>query len=109
MITSVYKKIHPQTGIIKILINTEEKWISYQINRLCEERKIVMSFYITDETLYPEEVGYQKELIEYIDMKEDFKPFKYSIYHSQEKDQITIFLVPKSILIDKYQWTDYGL
>lgn len=101
MITSVYKAIHPQTGIISILINTENKWVEYQINRLSEEHKIVMSFYRGDNINPIED-------IEYIDMKDDFDPFRYMIYHFQEKDQITLFLVPRTMLLDRKQWVEYG-
>lgn len=97
MITSVYKQFHPQTGIISILINTEEKWVDFLINRLFEEHKIEISFYHGEEIIGDE----------YIDMKEDFNPFKYMIYYFQEKDQITLFLVPREMLRDRKQWIEY--
>ena len=109
MITSTSIKIHPKTGCIDILINTEDKWVDYQVNRLTEAHKIEISFYITDITLYSEEIGYKKELIEYIAMKEDFNSINYMIYHFQEKDQITLFLVPRKLLLDRTQWDKYKI
>ena len=104
MIESVYKKIHT-TGIIEIIINTTDKWIEFQINRLTEEHKIVMSFYPNCDPVFPPD---SEEVIEYIDMKNDFDPFKYMIYSNQCKDQITLILVPRTLLMNKQDWKEYG-
>jgi len=102
MITSVYRSIHPQTGCIKILVNTMDKWVDYQINRLIKKHSIEISFYRGDEVNPIEDA-------EYIDMNENFDSFNYVIYHFQEKDQITLFLVPKKMLLDRKQWIEYNL
>lgn len=93
MIESVYKKIH-NSGIIHILINTSEKWVDFLINRVCEEHKVEISFYQYDELICDE----------YIEMNDDFVPFQYMIYSHQEKDQISLVLIPRSILINNKEW-----
>ena len=105
MIESVYKEIH-NTGIIKILINTEDKWIDYQINRKLEEHKLVFSYFYSIDIQHGCFKDYEEE-IEYIDMHEDFDPFDYMIYSFQEKEQITLILIPRKLLLDKQDWKEY--
>ena len=101
MIESVYKKIHT-TGIIEVIINTTDKWVDFLINRLYEEHKLEISFYENNDC--------NEEIIsdEYIDMKDDFDPFKYMIYSNQCKDQIILILVPRTLLMNKQDWKEYG-
>lgn len=96
MIESVYRQIH-YTGIIKGIINTTDKWVDFIINRLYEEHKLEISFYQGDDVISDE----------YIDMQNDFDPFKYGIYHNQEKDQIYIILVPRTLLMNRQDWKEY--
>ena len=96
-IRSVYKEVH-STGIIKILINTEEKWVDFLIDRVLEKHQIAVSFFLGDPA----------EKIEYIDMGKDYDTFKYLIFTQQYKDQITLLVVPRTLLMDKKEWEKYG-
>jgi len=94
MIKSVYKSVH-YTGIIKILINTTDKWVDFKIEY--GEHKLEFTFYEDDEAVSNE----------HIDMRDNFNPFKYVIYSNQCKDQITLILIPKIFLMNKLYWKEY--
>ena len=100
MITSSYISKNKDTGIYYIGINTEHKWINYQINRIVIEEKIGISFFYDTET-QPGEFEEFEEL-EYINVP-GFFSHEYLITSMQDKDQIYIIAVPnKKILDDKF-------
>ena len=111
MITSMFKKIHPATGIISILINTEDIWVHYCIDKAVNSSELIIEFSWDQDVEYmpgcwDEETVKQKEVIK---MPDDFNPFKYMLYDFQNKDQIGLMLIPKDLLRDKTQWEDYGI
>ena len=108
MIESVYKKLHPATGIIYILVNTVEKWINYQVMQVGEPSRISITFYKWEdvETQPGQYEEYSDDIIEYIDVMEGFDASNYTIYHQQYKDQITLMLVPKEMMLNKQDWKE---
>ena len=76
-------KTNLDNGIIYITVNTEHKWIEYQINRMIKEHSIQISFYDED-----------YEISEIIEIDDNFNPYKYKITSQQEKDQIYITIIP---------------
>ena len=72
MIESSFIEIHPDTGILSILVNTKDKWVDYQINRIPEEGKIQISFFHHE--INPEDDFEERE---YIDINKDFDHCNY--------------------------------
>ena len=94
MIESVYKKKHLDSGIIYVLVNTRDKWINYDIELIHRENVIAITFYdYNDNPIYEEIV-----------MDDDFDSYDYLITSTQEKDQITLVLVPRKMILDNTQW-----
>lgn len=96
MIESVYRRKH-YTGIIEILINTKDKWINYQLSKCCG---LKLTHFYKSSGLYHD---YD------IPMPDGFNPLDYMMYHFQEKDQITVILIPKSVLLKREDWIDYEM
>ena len=109
MIESEYKRIHKDTGIIYILLNTEDRWVDYEVNRVLQPNKLSITFHVTKDVEYMpgEWEEWEGDETEYIDMKDGFEPFKYAIYHVQNKEQIVLLLVPKELLMDKKEWIEF--
>ena len=99
-ITSTSIREHIQTGIIKIIVNTEDKWIDYGVSK--EGRKLVLSHFYDIETQPGCFDSYEEK--ELIAVKDSFNSFDYILYTAQEKNQITIICIPKTFMIDKENW-----
>lgn len=93
MIKSIYRKIHPQTSVIYVLINTSEKWVDYQVGFTAKDGTIPIAF-------YPSE---SNEIKEFVEMGKDFDYFDYVVTHRQEKDQITIVCVPLKMITKEFK------
>ena len=108
MIESVYKKLHPATGIIYILINTEDRWVDYQVNNVLKPNKLSITFSVSKdiEVMPGEWEEWEGVEVEFIDMPEGFEPFKYVIYHQQNKEQITLILIPRELMLNKQDWKE---
>ena len=79
-------------GILYILVNTEERWVDYQLNKMVpDEGKFQIVFYKDDEDWEIEE----------FEVFPGFKIHDYIITSSQEKDQITIICVPISLILER--------
>ena len=105
MIESSFIKIHPDTGILSILVNTKDRWVDYQINRISEEGKIQISFFYDIEN----QPGCfeEHEEREFIDISKDFNHCDYLTTSMQEKDQIHIICVPNKIFRER-KFIKYG-
>ena len=109
MITSTYKKIHKDTGIIYILVNTENRWPSYEVGRYTNNpNEVSVTFYETYSVEYmPGQFDEEdQELTESIEMHEGFNIHDYVIYDKRNKDQISIVLIPVKLLLDKTVWDE---
>lgn len=95
MINSYFIKKNDTIGIYHILINTDDKWISYNIdtNRV---NQIGVHFFVN-----VDEPEFEYDYIEYIDMPESFRCSDYLIFNSQCKDQITLIAISRKSLIDR--------
>jgi hypothetical protein len=94
--THVFKS---KNGIYYIIVNIEEKWINYQINRIAIEEKIGISFFYDIETQPGEFEEYEQ--LEYIDIP-GFYNSDYLITSMQEKDQITLICMPRNLIKNKF-------
>ena len=80
-------------GVLYILVNTEERWVDYQLNKMVpDEGKFQIVFFGDDDDNWD---------IEEFEVFPGFKIFDYIITSSQEKDQITIICVPRDLILDK--------
>ena len=80
-------------GVLYILVNTEERWVDYQLNKMVpDEGKFQIVFFGDDDDKWD---------IEEFEVFQGFKIFDYIITSSQEKDQITIICVPRDLILDK--------
>lgn len=75
-------------GIIYVLVNTDEKWHPYQVNKYTPEKDGSITV-----TLFEDENDVEGKT-ETIDIFKGFNPFDYIITTNQEKDQITVVLMP---------------
>ena len=98
MINSTYIS-KSKNGIYYIIVNIEEKWINYQINRIAIEEKIGISFFYDIETQPGEFEEYEQ--LEYIDIP-GFYNSDYLITSMQEKDQITLVCMPRNLIKNKF-------
>ena len=98
MIESSFIKIHPDTGILSILVNTKDRWVDYQINRCPEDGKIQISFFINIETQPGEFEEWEEK--EFIDISKDFNHCDYLTTSMQEKDQIHIICIPNKMFLE---------
>lgn len=79
-------------GVLYILINTEERWVDYQLNKIVPDKGKFQIVFFDDTEDYK---------IEEFEVFPGFDIFDYIITSSQEKDQITIICVPRNLLLDK--------
>lgn len=95
MINSYFIKKNDTIGIYHILINTDDKWMGYNIdtNRV---NQIGVHFFE-----YVDELEFKYDYIEYIDMPKGFRCSDYLIFSSQCKDQITLIAISRKSLIDR--------
>jgi hypothetical protein len=98
MINSTYIS-KSKNGIYHIIVNIEDKWINYQINRIIIEEKIGISLFYDIETQPGNFEEYEE--LEYIDVP-GFYNSDYLITSIQEKDQITLICIPKKLLLNKF-------
>ena len=103
MIESSWVGKNPKSGIYYIGVNTTDRWVEYQINRVTEKGKIEISFYTVTsiEYMYGQWEDEETESIEFIEIEEDFNPHNYMITSMQEKDQIILVAIPAEHTINR--------
>lgn len=75
------------SGIIKVIVNTNEKWCSYYV-----QQELDLSFTVA------ESIDFSVKRIEYC-FSVDFKPdTKYIRIDDQEKDQVYIYFIPTDMI-----------
>lgn len=85
-IISSFVERHPTSGIISITINTSEKWVTYQINKVAT-RGFVNITMLSDNSGCTESIEVP-----------DFDANEYQMFSAQEKEQITIMCIPFAMI-----------
>lgn len=85
-IISSFVERHPTCGIISITINTSEKWVTYQINKVAT-RGFVNITMLSDNSGCTESIEVP-----------DFDANEYQMFSAQEKEQITIMCIPFAMI-----------
>lgn len=97
-IDSTWVSKNKDTGIYEVIINTNSKWIDYQLNRYSPELNYIsITNYVTEE-FQPGQFD-DNEYTESIFIEEGFNAFKYQITSMQEKDQIILVCIPDELLL----------
>ena len=105
MIKSVIKNIHPITGIIHILITTEEEWVAF-IVKSNKDNKLEFSFHNKEDvTMYNAPINYTTE---FVDMPDDYYSSLYKIFEHQTMNQIEIVCIPTAMIGNYKRWMKYG-
>ena len=101
-IDSTWVSKNKNTGIYYIIINTSERWISYQLNRTVEQGKIILTSFTTCSVEYMpgEWDDYDQEEIHKINVEESFNPCDYLITAMQDKDQIIVICIPSKLILN---------
>ncbi|QEG08516.1 hypothetical protein [Aeromonas phage 4L372D] len=92
---------HLKSGIIQLIVNTQERWVDYQTLvtfKRDTDGKPIPKQQFTIELL---NTGYGGEwcVTETLSIDFDFDHRKYHKLEQQEKDQIVIYFVPKEMLL----------
>jgi hypothetical protein len=75
------------SGIIKVIVNTNEKWCSYYV-----QQELDLSFTVA------ESIDFSVDRVEHC-FSVDFKPdTKYIRINDQEKDQVYIYFIPTDMI-----------
>lgn len=85
-IISSFVEKHPTNGIISITVNTSEKWVIYQINKVAARGFVNITM-----------LSNSSECQERIEVP-DFDANDYQMFSAQEKDQITIMCIPLAMI-----------